>query len=181
MTYAPSICIFLYLHTLFEVMALLEKYLYVKKSTIPGAGKGLFTKTFIPKGTRIVEYKGRKTVWKEVKDRDDNGYIYSINRNHVIDAMNTKSALARYANDAKGLVRIKGINNNCEYVNDNYRAYIESTKDIQAGGEILVGYGKEYWDVIRHNIKVENQRTKAAAKKEASSKKTKSKKKTKAK
>lgn len=159
-------------------MALLEKQLYVKKSTIPGAGKGLFTKKFIPKGTRIVEYKGRKTVWKEVKDRDDNGYIYSINRNHVIDAMKTKSALARYANDAKGLVRIKGINNNSEYVNDNYRAYIEATKDIPAGAEILVGYGKEYWDVIRHNIKVEKQQAKTRSKAKTTSKNVSAKKKT---
>jgi uncharacterized protein len=160
-------------------MALLEKQLYVKKSTIPGAGKGLYTKKFISKGTRIVEYKGRKTVWKEVKDRDDNGYIYSINRNHVIDALKTKSALARYANDAKGLVRIKGINNNSEYVNDNYRAYIEATKDIPAGAEILVGYGKEYWDIIRHNIKVEKQRAKTRSKAKAKSKKATPKKKAK--
>jgi uncharacterized protein len=159
-------------------MALLEKQLYVKRSTIPDAGNGLFTKKFIPKGTRIVEYKGRKTVWKEVKNQDHNGYIYSINRNHVIDALKTTSALARYANDAKGLVRIKGINNNSEYVNENYRAYIEATKDIPAGSEILVGYGKEYWDVIRHNIKVENQKQKAASKKtKVTTKKSKAKKK----
>jgi len=145
-------------------MALLEKQLYVKASTIPGAGKGLFTKKFIPKGTRIVEYKGRKTVWKEVKDQDNNGYIYSINRNHVIDALRTKSALARYANDARGLTRVKGLSNNSEYVNDQYRAYIEATRDIPAGGEILVGYGKEYWDIIRHNLKIDKQKKKQAEK-----------------
>ncbi|PZR24775.1 MAG: SET domain-containing protein-lysine N-methyltransferase, partial [Azospira oryzae] len=48
-------------------MALLEKHLYVKKSTLPGAGKGLFTKVFIPKGTRIIEYKGEVLTWKEVE------------------------------------------------------------------------------------------------------------------
>lgn len=134
-------------------MALLEKTLVVKKSTIPGAGKGLFTKTFIPKGTRIVEYKGRITTWKEVKNDDTNGYIYTINRNHVIDAKRTLSALARYANDAKGITRIKGINNNCVYVNDGLKAFIESTKDIEAGSEIFVDYTKEYWDVMKVNIK----------------------------
>ena len=30
-------------------MALLEKKLFVKKSTLPGAGKGLFTKTVLEK------------------------------------------------------------------------------------------------------------------------------------
>jgi uncharacterized protein len=134
-------------------MALLEKNLVVKKSTIPGAGKGLFTKIFIPKGTRIVEYKGRITSWKEVKNDDTNGYIYTINRNHVIDAKRTLSALARYANDAKGMNRVKGINNNSVYANDGLKAYIESTKDIEAGSEIFVDYTKEYWDVMKVNIK----------------------------
>lgn len=68
-------------------MALLEKYLYVKKSTLPNAGKGLFTKVFIPKGTRIVEYKGKITTWKEVEDEDGkNAYIFYVKRYHVIDA-----------------------------------------------------------------------------------------------
>jgi SET domain-containing protein len=150
-------------------MALLEKYLFVKKSTIPNAGKGLFTKIFIPKGTRIVEYKGRRTVWKEVKDNHENGYLYTINNNNVIDAGKTLSALARYANDAKGITRVKGINNNCIYVNDNLRAYIESTRDIEPGGEILVDYTKEYWDVMRVNIR-EREKEKAETLKKSSAK-----------
>jgi SET domain-containing protein len=143
-------------------MALLEKHLVVKRSTIPNAGKGLFTKIFIPKGTRIVEYKGRITTWKEMKDAWDNGYIYNINNGHVIDAKRTLSALARYANDAKGVVRVKGITNNCVYVNDKLRAYIESVKDIPAGSEIFVDYGKEYWDVVRANMKIDRRKKKEA-------------------
>ncbi len=146
-------------------MALLEKYLIAKTSTIPNAGKGLFTKIFIEKGTRIVEYKGRITTWKEVENDDHNVYIYTVNRNHVIDANKTLKALARYANDAKGLTKIKGVNNNCVYVNDGLRAFIESTKDIEAGSEIFVSYTKEYWDVMRTNIKEREKETKAAVKK----------------
>lgn len=136
-------------------MALLEKFLVVKDSTIPNSGKGLFTKTFIPKGTRIVEYKGKVTNWKAVKDDADNGYIYVVNNSHVIDAGKTLKALARYANDARGISRVKGITNNCNYVNDGTKVYIESVKDIPAGSEIFVGYGKDYWDVIRNNLRIE--------------------------
>ena len=140
-------------------MPLLEKQLLVKTSAIPNAGKGLFTKVFIPKGTRIVEYKGAITTWKDVKHNDGaNGYIYFVKRSHVIDSNRTKAALARYANDARGLGRVKGLSNNAEYVEDGLRVFIQAKKDIPAGGEILVDYGKEYWDVIRHNIKVEKQR-----------------------
>lgn len=135
-------------------MALLEKHLLVKTSKIPNSGKGLFTKVFIPKGTRIVEYKGRISTWKDVKDEDGkNGYIFYVNRNHVIDALPRKSALARYANDARGLVRVKGMTNNCDYVTEGRKAYIESKKDIPAGSEILVDYGPDYWKTIRENMK----------------------------
>lgn len=136
-------------------MALLEKQLFVRKSTIPNSGKGLFTRKFIPKGTRIVEYKGRISSWKDVKDEDGkNGYIFYVTRNHVINALPVKSALARYANDARGLVRIKGITNNCDYITDGKKAYIESKRDIPAGAEIFVDYGNDYWKVIRENMRL---------------------------
>ena len=158
-------------------MALLEKQLYVKKSGIPNSGMGLFTKKAIPKGTKIVEYKGRKSAWKDVKDEDGkNGYIFYINRNHVIDALPHKSALARYANDARGLVKIPGIKNNADYVIDGLKAYIESKKPISAGEEIFVDYGKDYWKVIRENIKLWKQEAKEEA---ATKSKTKKKKRTK--
>jgi SET domain-containing protein len=136
-------------------MALLEKYLKVKKSTIPQAGKGLFTTIFIAKGTRIVEYKGRIRTWKDVKFDSTNVYIYTVNAKHVIDARTYLKAFARYANDARGLKGIKGLKNNCCFVNDGLRVYIESIRDLQAGEEIFVSYGKEYWDVIRENLKLD--------------------------
>jgi hypothetical protein len=135
-------------------MALLAKQLVVKRSTIPGAGKGLFTKKFIPKGTKIIEYKGKVTSWKDADHRDGkNGYIYYVKRHHVIDALKFRSALARFANDARGLTKIKGLTNNSEYLEEGLRVFIVSKKDIPANSEILVGYGKEYWDVIRDNNK----------------------------
>ena len=141
-------------------MAYLEKQLYVKKSTLPGAGKGLFTKVFIPKGTRIVEYKGQILTWKEVgkMSEERNGYVFYVNSKHVIDAWNYKSALGRYANDAKGITRVEGIKSNSEYIVDKKRCYITATKDIPAGTEVFVEYGAEYWQVIRYNLRLEQKR-----------------------
>ena len=148
-------------------MPLLEKQLVVKRSTLPGAGKGLFTKKPIPKGTRIVEYKGKVTSWKDADHQGGgNGYIYYVKRYHVIDALPRPKALARYANDARGMIRVKGITNNSDYVEDGLKVYIQSFKDIPANGEIFVGYGKEYWDVIRENIRAEKQKEKEARKKQ---------------
>lgn len=140
-------------------MPLSEKHLFIKRSTIPGAGKGLFTKKFIPKGVYIVEYKGMISSWKDVKHNNGrNGYIYYVNRHHVIDAAPCKNFLARYANDAKGIKKVKSISNNCSYVKDGLRVFIRSFRDIPAGAEILVGYGKEYWDTIHYNMKLAKQK-----------------------
>ena len=133
-------------------MVLLEDQLVVKKSKLPGAGKGLFTKKFIPRGTKIVEYKGRISTWKEVDhQKGENGYIFYVKRDHVIDAGPYKKALARFANDARGINKVKGITNNSEYKEFGLRVFIVANKDIPAGSEILVDYGKDYWKVIRYN------------------------------
>ncbi len=129
-------------------MALLEKYLFIKKSKLPNAGKGLFTKKEIVKGIRIAEYKGKLRQWKDVKHLDGhNVYLMYITRHAVIDAQDATRTLARYANDAKGLMRVEGLKNNCETVSEGKRCYIESIRPIKKGEEILVGYGKDFWQL----------------------------------
>lgn len=132
-------------------MDCLDNILTIKNSTIPGTGKGLFTKKFIPNGSRITEYLGKISTWKAA-DHDDgnNAYIYYINRNHVIDAKGIK-AFAHYANDGSGFKKFKGIKNNSEYIVDGKRVFITAKHDIAAGEEIFVAYGKDYWVVIKKN------------------------------
>jgi uncharacterized protein len=126
-----------------------KKQLVVKRSLIPNAGKGLFTKTFIPKGQVITEYKGKISTWEDA-DHDDgkNLYIYYVSKNHVIDAMKYKSSLARYANDANGFKKTRGNANNSTYIIENDRVFIKAIKNIEPGAEILVSYGKKYWDTL---------------------------------
>ncbi len=136
-------------------MSTSEGHLFVKESTIPGSGKGLFTKIFIPKRTRIIEYKGKITTWKDVDHQEGtNSYIYFVTKNHVIDGLPYKNELARYVNDARGITRVKGITNNCQYVEEGFKIFVESIKNIPAGSEILVAYGKEYWDIMKKNAKI---------------------------
>lgn len=147
-------------------MSLLEKQLIIKRSKIPGAGKGLFTKKIIEKGTRITEYTGRITTWKDVQKGDVfNAYVYYVKRGVVIDAMKHTKVLARYINDAAGITRIKGITNNCNFVNENGRVFIDAIKTIEARAELYVAYGKEYWDVIRYNNKLAKAAVKTSKKK----------------
>jgi uncharacterized protein len=124
-------------------MALLDKHLYIKKSSLPGAGKGLFTKLLIPKGMRLTEYKGEMVTWKEGEEMTDdrNGYVFYFNNKYRIDAWKTKKGVAHLANDANSIMRVEGVKNNSEYVTEKKRCYIKATRDIQPGSEVLVGYG----------------------------------------
>jgi hypothetical protein len=110
----------------------------------------------IPKGTRIIEYKGDVVTWKEVEKMADdrNGYVFYFNSRYCIDAWKTTKGIAHYANDALGITRVEGLKNNSEYVTEKKRCFIEATRDIPKGAEILVGYGAEYWQVIRYNIRL---------------------------
>src|SRR4051812_35047268 len=122
--------------------------LYIKKSTLPGAGKGLFTDSFIKKGSKVVEYTGDIITYAEYGDRvehDRYGYLFYINKNRCIDAYNHPEALARYANDAKGFGQHKHLSNNSKYEIIGNRCYIVAFRDIKPASEILVGYGTEYW------------------------------------
>ena len=158
-------------------MALLEKNLYTKKSTLPNAGKGLFTKVAIAKGTRICEYKGRMTDWKDVKeDEGENGYIFFISNKTVIDALKSIKTFGRYANDAAGFAKVKGLTNNAEYTVEGKRCFIDAKKDIPAKSEVFVSYGKEYWQVMRDNWKIEKDAQKEKEKAKKAAKKNKAKK-----
>ncbi len=131
-------------------MALPKEQLFLAPSTIPAAGTGLFTNTAIPKGTRIVEYKGHICTWKQACEKDHtNPYLFYVKRSHVIDAKNYLKSLARYINDARGMSKTKGINNNCQFVVEGLRVYIDAIKNISAQSEIFVSYGKEYWDQMK--------------------------------
>lgn len=131
-------------------------HLFVDKSSIPSAGSGLFTSRNIEKGELVIEYTGDITTWEEVRHDAENLYIYFVNDNYVINAKEHPEAIARYANDAQGLTRLPDLHNNSRFINIRGRIFIKATKHIQAGSEILVNYGKSYWDTVRKNKKLMN-------------------------
>lgn len=131
--------------------------LYVKKSGLPGAGSGLFTMELIKKGTCIIEYTGHIVTWKKVLEIQSltgvsNPYLYYVNRNYVIDASEYPDTLAKYINDARGFSKKRGIINNCKFKEKGKHVFIEAVQDILPRKEILINYGKEYWNLIK-NIK----------------------------
>lgn len=144
-----------------EIVIKKPTYLEVKPSKIPGAGDGLFTKKSIKKGEKIVEYLGEIIDYQEYVKRskeDKYGYMLYVDKKACIDAYSTPHFVARYANDAKGLKRVPGLDNNSEYLIFDKRAYIVAKRDIKVGEEIFVAYGKAYWEDVKHNLSLENQK-----------------------
>jgi len=142
--------------------------LIVKKSKIRGAGKGLFTTKDIKKGERIVEYLGEIVTEAELDrraEKDIYGYAFYISKKKCVDAYYTPKELARYANDAKGLTKVKGVTNNCCYVVYKNSGWIKAEKNILANSEILVAYGAEYWKEIRENLGLDKKKKSSKKKK----------------
>jgi hypothetical protein len=132
--------------------------LYVKKSKIPNAGKGLWTDTDIKRGEVVCEYEGEKLTWKECLKRNEGqegygAYYFYINSKNCIDAQYAEWALGRYANDAAGFGRVDNLRNNAKYEIRKGKPYIIATRTIKSGTEIFVSYGKEYWDAMKELVK----------------------------
>jgi SET domain-containing protein len=140
--------------------------LFVKKSTIPKAGKGLFTDTFIKKGAYIIEYTGDIVTWDVVIKRSEagrGGYAFYVTKKKCIDAFDHPESLARYANDARGTGRIDGLKNNAVYAIKRANGFIQATRNIQAGEEILVWYGPDYWKEHEEELKAFKKRVRSEA------------------
>jgi len=91
--------------------------LVVKKSQLPGAGKGLYTTKAIRKDKKIIQYRGEIIGYNEYRRRarkEIDQYLFYLRRDLCIDAMLTLQYKARYANDAAGITRVKGIRNNSD-------------------------------------------------------------------
>ena len=137
--------------------------LLVKKSRLPGAGKGLFTTKFIEKDSKIIEYRGEIIGWKDYNERvkrQEDGYLFYFNRNKCVDAFHTPQYKARFANDAAGIVRVKGLRNNSHYEVHDDKCFIVAARNIKPGEEIFCDYTRDYWKCIRHNIRLNEQKVK---------------------
>jgi len=130
--------------------------LIIKKSKLPGAGKGLYTTRAIRKDNKIIEYRGEIIGYKEYRRRarrEEDQYLFYLRRELCIDALHTPQYKARYANDAAGITRVKGLRNNSDYVIFGDKCFIVATRDINPGEEIFVDYTKPYWDCMKRRIK----------------------------
>jgi len=115
----------------------MQKY-FRKKSGINNLG--LFAKSDIKKGEKVIEYKGRKITHKQVEedDRFDNSkaiYLFTLNERYVLDG-DTKTNTAKYINHS--------CDPNCEVDIIKGKIWIIAIKDIKKGDELSYDYGFGY-------------------------------------
>jgi|688.fasta_scaffold216779_5 hypothetical protein len=119
----------------------------VRLSKIEGAGLGLFAKTKIKKGDLISEFTGKlvrnddSEYWSQ---KEEFLYLIFWDENHKLD-VEPSDCLAKYANDAVGLKKTKGLKNKSKIVWHDDRLFLMATKDINREDEVYVSYGKQYW------------------------------------
>jgi hypothetical protein len=110
----------------------------VRKSGIHG--KGVFASTVIPKGARIIEYKGERISPQEADARggsqDETAVVllFSVDEATVIDAAVGGNA-ARFINHS--------CSPNCEAVMEDGRIFIDARRRIEPGEELTYDYHLE--------------------------------------
>ena len=112
----------------------MQKWLRVAKSSVPGAGRGVFAKVNIPAKTRVAEYTGVVCSDKEYDFEDEGDYVvlFSVGRGRVIDPRKGNASVARWLNHS--------CDPNCEASEDEGRIFIETLRRMKAGEELFYNY-----------------------------------------
>lgn len=112
----------------------------VKRSTIKGAGLGLFATRTIKKGEIIEEYTGTVITAPSTSAKIFYKYGILLDDGGIIDSGRTVDCFSRYINDGRSSHR-----NNCEFFEKSGRVYVKAIKTIKEGEELFVSYGSTYW------------------------------------
>lgn len=120
----------------------------IKKSKIQNAGYGAFTKVFIPSNTILDEYKGEKKSLKQIKESNNNKYVFLLNktdgRKVYIDAYDLdKSNWTRFVNSIK--LNSQKKKQNTDYIQIGNKILLKTIKDIEKDTELICDYGNNYW------------------------------------
>ncbi len=118
----------------------------VRNSSIHG--RGVYATQHIPKGTRIMEYTGKRMSWADVPNEDDDPhtFIFGLDNGEVINARIDGNE-ARWINHS--------CNPNCEAVGENGGIFIYALKRIRLGEELSYDYALQLAEPITKKLAAE--------------------------
>jgi Proteins containing SET domain len=114
----------------------------IRRSTIKGAGRGLFTKVAIAEGDTIGYYTGEVIDEAEFHnpERPFSAYVLWVCRTHVIIGEGPKANYTRFINHSDEP-------NAFLIVSSRWKtARFEALREISPGEEIFFDYGEDYWE-----------------------------------
>jgi SET domain-containing protein len=119
----------------------------------PIHGRGVFALARIPKGARIIEYKGRLITDTEadrrygrIHENSAHTMLFSVEGGLVIDATRRGNS-ARWINHSCAP--------NCEIEEEGHRVFIEARRDIRPGEELAYDYNLQIGE--RHTRKAKHE------------------------
>eukprot|EP00921_Rhytidocystis_pertsovi_P023692 GHVQ01037990.1.p1 GENE.GHVQ01037990.1~~GHVQ01037990.1.p1 ORF type:complete len:249 (+),score=34.90 GHVQ01037990.1:731-1477(+) len=115
--------------------------LEVRPSLIPGAGRGLFVLSAVPKGSVVCEYTGRRLTLLELLRKQDRTYVMGgFGINWHIEA--GPEVMARYINDNMDTSQLNAVFQKLKTLR---KALVVATRDIASGEELYATYGSVFW------------------------------------
>jgi SET domain-containing protein len=101
-------------------------------------GRGVFARTRIRKGARIIEYTGRRLSWKEAQDLPPldptnpyHTFLFSLDNGEVIDA-------TRGGNESRWINH--SCDPNCETFEEDDRIFVHALRGLKRGEELFYDY-----------------------------------------
>lgn len=121
----------------------LENRRFAVKRTVTGLG--LFALTPFPANKKIIEYIGPIITGEEANKRRCK-YLFELDENRIIDGSSRKN-IARYINHS--------CEPNAQGFTSGKRIWIWLLRNLKAGEEITIDYGKQYMDTHIKRCKCE--------------------------
>lgn len=108
--------------------------------------RGVYAAEFIAKGSRIIEYKGRRVPEQDAPDDDKNShtFLFGLDNGVVIDP-EIGGNEARWINHC--------CDPNCESIDEDGRIFIYAIRDIEPGEELFYDYALEIDEPITRKSK----------------------------
>ena len=118
----------------------------VRRSSVHG--RGVYATKLISKGTRIIEYTGKRMLWADVPNHDDDPhtFIFGLDNGQVINA-GIDGNEARWINHS--------CNPNCEAVGKGSGIFIYALQKIRAGEELFYDYALQLDEPITRKLEQE--------------------------